>query len=195
MRIQHLRASDYRRMRWKNGGGWTTQLASAPDSGADGDFDWRISIAEIEADGAFSTFAQCDRCIALLDGNGMRLDFEGAPSVTLDQTLRFVAFSGDWKTQGTLLDGPVRDFNVIARRDRLRIDVRHRPLVGTMVFPAAAQVSWFVYLVSGSATLQDSGAAHAIVSAESLLLQPDEAMRGCVLDGAGDLLLVKLTRL
>ena len=31
-----LRAQDYRRMRWKNGAGWTTELLRVPDSD-----DWR----------------------------------------------------------------------------------------------------------------------------------------------------------
>ena len=69
MSARVLRTADYRRMRWKNGGGWTTELAVSPEPGADA-FDWRISIAEIESDGAFSTFPLCDRWIALLEGNG-----------------------------------------------------------------------------------------------------------------------------
>ena len=200
MRIQHLRPSDYRRVRWKNGGGWTTELTVAPASDGAGDFDWRISIAEIESDGAFSTFAQCDRFIALLDGNGMRLDFDSAPSALLDRRLRFVPFSGDWKTYGTLIDGPVRDFNVIVRRNRVQAEIHHRPLVGTTVFPANPQVTWFVYLLRGHASVQGRlDARHSgrpmIESGDALLLDKDEAMSNCILDGGGELLLVKLTRL
>ena len=50
MRMRVLRRADYRRMPWKNGGGWTTQLAAFPESGTNAvaPFDWRVSIAEIE---------------------------------------------------------------------------------------------------------------------------------------------------
>ena len=191
MRVRHLRDSDYRRQRWKNGGGWTTELAVSPAS--DGDFDWRISIAEIERDGAFSTFPQCDRFITLLNGNGMTLEFDAAPAAVLEQRLRFVQFRGEWQTRGRLHDGPVRDFNVIARRNRMRADALHRPLVGTTVFPNAAHTTWFVYLAAGSATVQASAGPNVFSAGESLLLENDGTTHNCILDGGGDLLLVKLT--
>ncbi len=39
-------------MPWKNGGGVTTEICVSPPSGA---FDWRVSIATVNADGPFST--------------------------------------------------------------------------------------------------------------------------------------------
>ena len=100
MSARVLRTADYRRMRWKNGGGWTTELAASASTVEGGNFDWRISIAEIESDGAFSTFPGCDRYIALLDGPGMELQFDAAEPVRLDQRLRFVRFDGEAKTFG-----------------------------------------------------------------------------------------------
>jgi len=52
-RLSLLRASDYQRVRWKNDGGWTTEIARDPSAAAD-DFRWRVSIADIESDGPFS---------------------------------------------------------------------------------------------------------------------------------------------
>jgi len=188
MYVAHLRESDYRRQRWKNGGGWTTELAASPsDAGAD--FDWRISIAEIESDGAFSIFPHCNRHIALLDGNGMRLEFDAAQPALLERRLQFIAFDGEWKTHGSLLDGPVRDFNVIARRDRVQAEVLHRPLVGTMVF--LAQTHWFIYLAAGQATLKHRAASTALAPGESLLLEPDGSGDNAILEGGGELVLIK----
>jgi uncharacterized protein len=192
MRIRHLREADYVRQRWKNGGGWTTELAVGGDHA---DFDWRVSIAEIEADGPFSTFPGCDRSIALLDGNGMRLEFDSAQPALLEQRLQFVHFSGEWKTYGSLIDGPVRDFNVISRRDRLRAEVLHRPLVGTMVFLPQARTTWFVHLAAGRATLRHADNVAQIGARESLLLEPDAAKVNCILDGGGELVLIKLESL
>jgi environmental stress-induced protein Ves len=193
MSVRVLRNADYKRMRWKNGGGWTTELAAATAPDRADTFDWRISIAEIESDGPFSTFAGCDRQIALLDGSGMQIDFDQAPPLRLDQRLRFFAFAGEWTARGRLLGGPVRDFNVIVRRDSFRAEALHRPLVGPMVFLPEAGTSWFVYLVGGQAELKDSTAG-ALAAGVSLLLEPDDAGRSRVLTGGGEVVLVKLTR-
>jgi uncharacterized protein len=196
MRARVLRNADYRRMRWKNGDGWTTELAIFPQSGDNtaAAFDWRISIAEIERDGAFSTFADCERYIALLDGVGMELRFDAAPSVRLDRRLQFFGFPGEWQTQGVLLSGPVHDFNVIVRRAVVGAEVWHRPLVGPMVFLAAPDVTWFVYLVAGTATIKNQASAPILEAGNALLVEADAATDNIVLTGGGEVLIVKLTR-
>ena len=194
MSARLLRAADYRRMRWKNGGGWTTELAASANAAEGGDFDWRISIAEIESDGAFSTFPNCDRYIALLDGPGMELQFDAGEPVRLEQRLRFVRFAGEAKAFGRLLGGAVRDFNVMIRRDAVRAEVLHRPLVGPMVFLPEAATTWFIHLVGGQAALKDV-AGMQLEAGESLLLQPGDTTRTRVLSGGGEVVLVKLTQL
>ena len=42
---------------WKNGGGATREIACWPAGTGLDSFDWRISVATIAADGAFSLFA------------------------------------------------------------------------------------------------------------------------------------------
>ena len=192
MKIRHLRESDYRRMPWKNGGGWTTELYSHPLRSGEG-FGWRVSIADIEYDGAFSTFPQCDRWIALLEGSGMRLEFDEAPPAVLERRLQFVPFSGEWKTRGSLIDGPVRDFNLIARRDLWKCEVRHRPLVGSMLFAASAADMWFIHLAAGSAQIERHGDLPPLSPGDSLLLETDEEPGSVVIDGGGELVVIRLT--
>ncbi len=188
MSARLIRAGEYRRMRWKNGAGWTSELARA---GTGADFDWRVSVAEIERDGAFSTFTGCDRQIALLDGAGMEIEFEEAETIRLDQRLRFFAFAGEWHAHGRLLGGPVRDFNVIVRRDAFNVELLYRPLVGPMVFLPAAGTTWFVYLVGGHAELKDVPGME-LDAGDSLLLEPGDTVRNRVLSGGGEVVLVKL---
>jgi environmental stress-induced protein Ves len=190
MSARVLRALDYQRMRWKNGGGWTTELAASPKTGEA--FDWRVSIAEIESDGAFSTFVGCDRYIALLEGIGMELRFDAAESMRLEQRLRFHRFAGEWQTHGKLLSGPVRDFNVIVRRDAYAAEVLHRPLVGPMVF-LPENVTWFAYLAGGRAEVKLAGTVQELAAGESLLLTPGADSERIVLNGGGELALIKLT--
>ncbi|MEO8802864.1 MAG: HutD family protein [Rudaea sp.] len=191
-----LHQSDYRRVRWKNDGGWTTQLAACAASSNDAEvaFDWRISIAEIESDGAFSRFPGCDRHIALLDGVGMQLSFDHAPDTQLCDRLRFVQFDGEWQTYGRLLAGPVRDFNVISRRDAITTQVLHRPLVGAMVFLTEADVTWFVYIANGSAQLTNADPIQELRTGDSLLLDASAIAENTVLSGGGEVVLVKFTR-
>ncbi|HKV97460.1 MAG TPA: HutD family protein [Gammaproteobacteria bacterium] len=116
--VQRLMPGDYRRMRWKNARGWTTELAVHPrDAQLDGQpFEWRVSLAEVESDGEFSAFPGYDRTILLVQGGGMELSFAEAPSQRIAQPFQPFSFKGEWRTRCHLLNGAVRDFNVISRR-------------------------------------------------------------------------------
>ena len=108
---------------WKNGGGSTREIVSWPlDAGLD-DFDWRVSIATIAANGPFSVFAGVDRTIMLLDGDGVRLKGAGVNHL-LDTPHEPFAFSGDVAVDCTLIGGESSDFNVMSRRARCRAEVR-----------------------------------------------------------------------
>ena len=108
-----IRPSEYKDMPWKNGGGVTTEIYSSPSSAA---FDWRVSIATVNADGPFSAFSGYERHIMTLSGDGMALDIEGRGKFTLEPLQPF-SFSGDAKVHGSLLQGAVMDFNLMVRRD------------------------------------------------------------------------------
>lgn len=115
MQLTHLSAADYKRMPWKNGGGTTTELMVEP-AGAVADYDWRISIAEVARSGPFSDFAGYLRNIMLVEGAGFTLEFEGQTAQPLTRTFQPFCFDGAWRTHCTLVDGPVKDFNLIARQ-------------------------------------------------------------------------------
>lgn len=108
-----IRPAEYHTMPWKNGGGVTTEIYANPAVGA---FDWRVSIATVNAAGPFSTFAGYERHIMTLSGDGMVLDIGGRGKFNLAPLQPF-SFSGDAKVQGALLQGPVTDFNLIVRRN------------------------------------------------------------------------------
>jgi uncharacterized protein len=115
-----LAPADYKRTAWKNGGGTTTELAISPDNADLSDFLWRVSIAEVDADGPFSLFPGCDRTIMLIVGSGMTLEAGDYGSIALVKPLQAKSFSGDWPVFGRLISGPVRDFNLIVRRDAMQ---------------------------------------------------------------------------
>jgi len=109
-----IRPSGYRIMPWKNGGGTTTEIYVSPEGA--GKFDWRVSIATVNEDGPFSSFNGYERHIMTLAGEGMRLKVEGRGKFDLKPFKPF-SFSGDTRVLGSLLNGPVLDFNLMVRRD------------------------------------------------------------------------------
>ena len=117
-RLTVLRAVDYPRMPWKNGGGSTEEITRDAGDGLEG-FGWRLSIADIGEPGDFSVFAGYLRIITVLQGAGMTLNIDGKDSEPLLVSDPF-AFSGDSRVSCTLLDGPIRDFNLIYSPNRFR---------------------------------------------------------------------------
>lgn len=110
-RVRLHRAADYPRMPWKNGAGSTLEIARDQGQGLEG-FGWRLSIADIGESGGFSSFAGYQRVIGVLEGAGMRLQVDGVASRPLLAFDPF-AFGGDSQVTCELLDGPIRDFNLI----------------------------------------------------------------------------------
>lgn len=112
MPIHCLTPADYRVVRWKNGGGWTTDIALSNDD----PYRWRASRAEVETDGPFSDFSGYDRFLVLLSGGGFRLQFPGGAQI-LDRPLQKIEFAGEIPVSCALLGGPSTDFNWVVARE------------------------------------------------------------------------------
>ncbi|WP_105439879.1 HutD family protein [Neorhizobium sp. T25_13] len=123
-----LRASDHKRMPWKNGGGETVEIAVYPARASIEDFDWRISMATVASDGPFSIFADVDRTLSILSGAGMELTIDGGPPVTLELDSEPCPFSADRPVFATLVDGVTTDLNVMTRRGRFSHRVIRQPV-------------------------------------------------------------------
>ncbi|MFY3139503.1 HutD family protein [Achromobacter xylosoxidans] len=109
--VRLYRAQDYPRMPWRNGGG-TTQEVACNDGGSTSAFEWRLSIADVAQDGGFSRFSGLQRIITVLEGAGIALTVDGSAQPPLRPREAY-AFSGDADVDCRLLDGPIRDFNLI----------------------------------------------------------------------------------
>jgi environmental stress-induced protein Ves len=96
---------------WRNGGGSTRELLARPSGEA-----WRVrvSVADVVADGPFSTYAEVARWFAVIDGAGVVLAVDGVEHrcTTAGAPL---AFAGDADTRSRLIDGPTRDLNLMLR--------------------------------------------------------------------------------
>ena len=115
-----VRAADQPRIRWRNDGGWTRDVAR--DSPNEHYFSWRVSIADVEADGPFSFFNGFDRLLVLLEGVGMDLMFpETGEVIGVRPDARRARFAGEAAITAELLDGPTTDFNLIWDRSRFAL--------------------------------------------------------------------------
>lgn len=137
---------------WKNGGGLTQEIVCWPPGAGMSEFQWRVSVASIDAGGPFSVFPGVDRVILLLEGGGVRLL---SPGQGLDRRLehyRPLQFSGDHPCDCTLLGGASRDFNVMTRRGAVVADVQ--------VFAGAATGSGshgLLFVAAGTWSLHSRG--------------------------------------
>jgi environmental stress-induced protein Ves len=101
-------------MPWANGGGTTHEVIVAPHDAGLADLDWRISLAEIDADGPFSRLPGIDRILVVTEGEGVDLTIDGR-TVSLTR-LQPITFTGESTTLCALTAGPTRDLNVMTRR-------------------------------------------------------------------------------
>ncbi len=190
-------SNEYRRERWRNGLGWTREILRRSLGGVNLEsdaehWDWRLSIAEIERDAAFSTFEGVDRELVLLSGNGVRLRFVDGEVHELLPPHERLRFAGERALTGELVDGPTHDFNLMWRRDRVQASLWHRPLVGPMVIFAEPGTAWAVYLMAGQATFCDESGLPPLAAGDTAVLQAGQSRLRHVLDGGGEALLIRI---
>jgi environmental stress-induced protein Ves len=111
------REAAYRAVPWKNGGGITREIFREPLEPAP--FDWRLSLATVDAPGPFSAFDGYHRTLLLVHGAGVELDFGQHGRARLSTIGQRVSFAGDWQTECTLLDGRSIDLNLIVANERM----------------------------------------------------------------------------
>ena len=165
--MQILRSDSYHQVPWRNGLGQTAEILSFPDGAAD--FGWRISMAPVVANGAFSLFPGIDRVLTVIEGHGLRLALGDAPPVTL--TGAPVAFPGDIPCYATLTAGPITDLNVMTRRGQWRAVVRH----ATAPEPIHGAAHHVVFAHAGPLAGAANGAAFALGPRDTLHLTPAES--------------------
>ncbi|MDH5435086.1 MAG: HutD family protein [Gammaproteobacteria bacterium] len=120
MPIKIIRESEFSKMPWKNGGGSSYEIYRLP---ATSDYwDFRVSIAEVNSDGPFSLFPNCERFLMLLSDNGMHLK-SNELNHSLLKIYDHLYFSGDLKITASLENGPNRDFNVIWNKDKFIVEI------------------------------------------------------------------------
>ncbi|MGV7202343.1 HutD/Ves family protein [Xanthomonas citri] len=105
-----------------------------------------------------------------------------------------VRFAGEDAVKAVLLDGPTQDFNLMWRRDLLRTELLHRPLVGTMLFFADPGSAWAIHLLAGQASFGRDSGLPSLAAGDTAWLSAATRTR-YVLDGGGELLAIRVSPL
>jgi len=131
---------------WRNGGGLTRELLAWPSP-----HDWqlRISVADITAAGPFSAFEGRERWFAVLEGAGVVLRIDG-DAHTVAAGGAPIRFGGEARVDCTPVDGPTRDFNLMAPPGRARM----RRVAGELAFELEGEVLAAVYSHGGPAAVR-----------------------------------------
>ncbi|MBL9118941.1 MAG: HutD family protein [Phycisphaerae bacterium] len=179
--IRVLPSDALRRMPWKNGRGTTLEIAS--DSPAPGEpWTWRFSVADVPESGPFSRFEGCERLIGCVDGRGMRLVIDDAAPRDVPAAGPGLRFSGEANTIGHLIDGPVRDANLMYARHLWRGELE------VLRDAASRRIERFgsamVYAVTGQAVVRsgrdertiEAGQAAIVTSVEVLVTAAADAV-------------------
>jgi uncharacterized protein len=112
MQPRLIRIDDTEPQPWRNGGGVRRDLLEGPEPG--GDWLWRVSIADITADGPFSSYPDTERWFAIVKGSGVELRLETG----LRRVLRNsepLSFDGAEAPACRLIDGPACALNLMLR--------------------------------------------------------------------------------
>lgn len=173
--MRKFTATDYRTTPWKNGGGTTTQLAAWPEGAGLDAFDWRISSAQVAAAGPFSLFPGVDRSLTVLQGHGLKLDFDGTRAVTLTCADQPLTFRGEQQVYAALLDGPITDFNVMTRRSRCTHTLDVLRLHGALRYTRQADLM-FIYCDHGAniCCRTAEGPMHDCAAGDAVLVDRDD---------------------
>jgi len=186
-RLNVIPRSAQREEPWANGTGSTTVVLREPD---DADWTVRISIAKVEHDGPFSELPGTRRTLIPLDAP-MTLRFPDGHELT-GSRFRAMQFDGAPAPVGVLPEGPTRDFNLMLRGNA-RGEALPRTLLDAMVLPVETGVRWLVYLDSGRAEIHAGPDAQpALNPGDATLVSPGGTMMPVRIEGAGEIVLVKL---
>ena len=164
-------------------------MAAYPPGSGLANFEWRVSMAEVRAHGAFSIFPDIDRSLAVLEGS-LRLLIADRPPTTLSPETPPVHFPGDVAASARPLGGVVTDLNVMVRRGRWRARMS-LSAVERFAMPAGQGSALLIALTP--LTMRSGAGAEQLARLDAALLEAPAACEVQRATAAGALWLIELT--
>ena len=187
--------ADLTALPWRNGGGVTRQVLSRrlDEAGnwvacSDEDWDWRLSIADVDSSGAFSHFDGMTRILTVIEGASVTLTVDGV--VEELESRRPFRFDGGAETSAKLPHGPIRDLNLIARTGNVDAEVRIEVLSAGR--PRLIPDGQFGVLLDGRALVRTDAASAADVELERYDTVLGDASYPSTITGVGVLAVISV---
>ena len=172
-----LRAAQRVAVPWRNGGGLTREVAAHPPQSDLGNFDWRVSLAEVRRGGPFSSFPGIDRHMAVISGR-LELSISGRGALSLTSDTAPLSFPGEVAVYAEPHAGPATDLNIMTRRGRFLARLTRRSVGAATQVRLEADTTLLLALApltlcaaSIDANLSALDAARFRASAETLSVQ------------------------
>jgi environmental stress-induced protein Ves len=165
-----VRKSSFIASPWKNGGGITHEAYRLPATGVD--FQWRLSVAQIDASGPFSDFTGYRRTMVLLRGAGMRLSHANGDRVLLKNPGDITEFDGASATGCDLLGGPCFDLNLMTSKSLPAARVGVARLGDDLKLKAPPRRTMLVFCIAGRLVLRGRGGESDLLEEWDLAVIP-----------------------
>ncbi len=167
-------------MRWKNGGGETSEIHR--EDGEGDSLRFRVSLAKIESDGPFSSFPGIDRILVLIEGDEMELAATAsAGGAAWRESLRLyelLRFRGEEVIEAHVFGRTTRDLNVMWQRGafaQVACEIRRES------FEVTGRAALVV--LRGEMELDCGGEVHVLSAHDTALIDAQEFARAAS-DGA-----------
>jgi len=164
--ITIISKSDFNTVPWKNGKGQTVELA-INEGGTLEKFDWRLSMATVVEDGEFSNFSGYERNLVLIEGNGLTLTHDIIHTDRLTKLLDFATFDGGSKTQAQILNGSIKDFNIMTAKGVCQATVSTYQTA--LHLPLNRSGLTFIYSLASDVALCDNNGSEQTITQGDLL--------------------------
>ena len=161
-KLQIIRKSSFTATPWKNGAGITHEAIRVPASGDP--FRWRVSVADVDASGPFSEFAEYNRKMVLLRGAGIELRFADGTHKSMRKVGELVEFDGAVAAHCELLNGPCVDLNLmVSKSDSAAVRVER--FIESLTVSALRTETTLVFAIDRRCTLE-------ITAGKTVTLEP-----------------------
>jgi environmental stress-induced protein Ves len=131
-------------------------VAVHPPGASLDDFTWRVSIAAIDADAEFSTFAGIDRFLMPLSPGGLKLVDEGERR-HLSQ-FEVWQFAGERNVSATGVEEPSTDLNLMVRRGARQGSLSTEAVLRHRDFTAEPGTELLIVVLEGALSTADNAA-------------------------------------
>ncbi|WP_019029269.1 HutD/Ves family protein [Colwellia piezophila] len=187
-------AAKFKTIPWKNGLGHTTELAIS-DGGNLDDFDWRLSIASVVNDGDFSNFAGYQRNLILIEGNGLILDHRNGDVDKLTKLLDISHFDGASKTHGALVNGGIKDFNIMTKQGSFAAQIDTYPAKKQVSLSPNSGTLVFAYSLSGDMTIEHDKNTTNVTEGALVQLENQADNQSAITITGENMIIIQLTEL